>query len=324
MGSSKTQGQSSPSKKQKVKKKMKKFLSLILAGALLVGSVFALASCGKKEDPLAKPYNNYLAELQKGAKTGNGTLTVATSPDFAPMEFYDVAKTGSDAIVGFDILLANYIAKELGMKLEVKPMGFDAVMTAVDTKQADLGMSGFSWTADRAAAFNISEGYEAGDAASDQIVICKKGTTFADAAAFSGKKVGAQVSSLQELLTKEQLVTAGAELVTNANIDTLIESLKTGKVDAVALENGNATAILAANEDLELSGFKFEVDDMYKFNVVLVNKENNDLLAKVNAAIKKAKDAGLFKDWYDACQLYSGIATADELGFNDDGSKITE
>ena len=169
---------------------MKKFLSVLLAVALLATMALGLASCGSKDNEFNKAYNKYLAQV-KAPTNAEKTLTVATSPDFAPLEFYDTAKSGQDAIVGFDILLANYIAKELNMKLVIKPIGFDAVMTAVQTGQADLGMSGFSWTADRAESFNISDGYEAGEAASDQIIITKKGVTMSTAADFAGKKVGA-------------------------------------------------------------------------------------------------------------------------------------
>ena len=53
-------------------------------------------------------------------------LTVALSPDFAPMEFIDTSKSGQDQYVGFDVTLAKFIADELGMDLEIKAMSFDA------------------------------------------------------------------------------------------------------------------------------------------------------------------------------------------------------
>ena len=39
-----------------------------------------------------------------------GKLTVATSPDFAPYEFYAVDESGTPQLAGFDIALAQYIA----------------------------------------------------------------------------------------------------------------------------------------------------------------------------------------------------------------------
>lgn len=298
---------------------MKKLLSLLLALATVFAVCVAATSCSQS-DSLDKAYNNYLASV-KAPDDATETLTIATSPDFAPMEFYDLAK---DQVVGFDILLANAIAKSLNKKLVIKPMGFDAVMTAVETGNADLGLSGFSWTPERAKSFNISDGYEAGDAASDQVLIVPKGkgATYTTAESFSGMKIGAQISSLQELLTNEQLVTKGAKLSSFAKVDDAVEALKTGKVDAVAVENGNSNAILSANPDLEKASFQFDVIDMYKYNVILINKSNDALLNSVNEILADLKAQGVFGEWYDACKVYSGVATADDLGFDDNGNKI--
>ena len=123
---------------RKKKKKMKKIISAILAVAIIALSVFTLASCKKNNDDTP-------------------TLTVAFSPDFAPMEFVDSSQKGDDKYVGFDILLTYYIAKELGMKVELKPMSFDAVLMAVETGAVDLGISGFSWTPERAETYRLSD-----------------------------------------------------------------------------------------------------------------------------------------------------------------------
>ena len=125
---------SSPTKK-KEENKMKKIISLVLAAVLLCCSAFALASCGDEEE----------------------TFVVAMSPDFAPMEFVDTTKSGNDKYAGFDVLLANYVAKELNKKLIIKPMSFDACMAAVQAGNVDAAISGFSWTAERAEKFEITD-----------------------------------------------------------------------------------------------------------------------------------------------------------------------
>ena len=130
------------------------------------------------------------------------TLTVAMSPDFAPMEFVDTSKTGQDQFVGFDITLAKYLAEELGLTLEIKPMSFDACQTAVQLGSVDMSISGFSWTAEREENYLLSDYYIAGDNETQQSVITVKAKegTVTEAAGFSGWKVGAQAASLQEKL----------------------------------------------------------------------------------------------------------------------------
>ena len=307
---------------------MKKIISLILVAVLAICSVFALGSCGGNgDDNLSAAYDNALAAIgYNDADYANAeTLVVAMSPDFAPMEFYDTAKSGNDAIVGFDVLLAKFIAKELGMKLVIDPMSFDASMAAVASGNADLAISGFSWTAERAETFLISDYYVAGENETEQILIttaAKKAEFTADKADFSGLKIGAQGGSLQELLVNEQLVTKGAELELYININDAATALATGEIDALAVAKGNGEAL--ANGSIVLSDYFFEVEEKYKNNVILLNKNDAELLDLVNGALAKAMAADLYDGWYEACQIYAEVKTLDELGYDDEGNKITE
>lgn len=281
---------------------MKKIISIVLAAIMLVGT-FTFVSCGND---------------------ASDTLVVAMSPDFAPLEFYDTSKSGSDAIVGFDVLLSNFIAKELGKKLVIKPMDFYACMSAVQTGSADLGISGFAWTADRAENFLISDYYVAGEGNNtDQIVITLAGNTYTKAEDFNGKKVGAQGGSLQQLLVTEQLVSAGAEIVKFDSTSDALTALKGGQIDAFAVAKVNGDAFIAQNDGVvDYSGFKFEIDEKYKNNVILLNKSQQSLLEEVNKALAKAMAANLYDAWLNACKTYSDITTIDENGYDENGNKI--
>ena len=291
--------------------------------ALLVTAAFSFTSC-KEEESLSAAYDKALAAIDYDASKYTETLTVAMSPDFAPMEFVDLAKKGDAKYVGFDVLLATYIAKELGMKLVISPMAFDACTAALDTDKADLAISGFSWTAERAEYYAISDWYEAGENESDQVLIAKKDKTINADTDFSGMVIGAQGASLQKILVEEQLVTKGAEIKLYESLNDALAALETGKIDALAVAKGNGEAFAASSDAVALTDFYFEVDELYKNNVILLNKADTELLAKVNAALAKAKAAGLYDTWYEACQIYSEVKTIDELGYDENGNKITE
>ena len=255
-------------------------------------------------------------------KAGNKKLTVAMSPDFAPMEFVDTSKSGQEQYVGFDVTLANFLADELGMELEIKPMSFDACMTAVQLGSVDMAISGFSWKPDRAENFLLSDYYIAGDNETEQSVItvkAKEGALTTEAS-FGGLKVGAQTSSLQEQLVKDSLIPAGAELVVYKSIDDAVLALQTGKIDALAVAHGNGEAIIANNPDIAFTGFDFDVDPKYENNVILLNKNSGELLEKVNAALAKAMAAGYYDGWYEDAKALAGIPTASEISYNDDGT----
>lgn len=274
---------------------MKKIITLALA-VLMLASL--LAGCGSKAE----------------AKV----LKVALSPDFAPMEFVDASKSGQDQYVGFDVTLANYIADELGMELQIMPMSFDACQTAVSTGNVDMSISGFSWTEERAQNYNLSDHYQAGENETEQILItlASNGDKYADAASIEGLKVGAQTASLQESLTQAQL--PNAELVVYSDITTGLMQLKKGDFDVMAVADGNGDSIIASNPDIAKTGFKFEVDDESTDNVILIQKGNDDMLKKVNEILGKAKAAGLYEGWYAEAKELAGIGI--EVSYDDNGN----
>ncbi len=83
----------------------------------------------------------YLAKIKQ-----KGKIVVATSPDWPPFEFID-PKTNK--IVGYEVDIMNEVGKRLGVKVEWKPMDFDAIIQAVKNGEVDMGVSGFSVTPDR-------------------------------------------------------------------------------------------------------------------------------------------------------------------------------
>ena len=254
------------------------------------------------------------------------TLKVATSPDFAPMEFVDSSKKGQESYVGFDITLAKYIAEGLGKELEIVPMSFDACQVAVEVGSVDMSISGFSWTAKRAENYNMSDYYYAGDNETEQTIVTTKANEgkFTSAADFSGKKIAAQTASLQLDLCKEQLP-ADCEIVEVGDLTTAFLQLQNGDFDGIAVAVGQAKVFISNNaETTALSGFDFEVDPKSVGNVVLMPKGADELTAKVNEILAKAYNEGLYEKWYaDALEL-SGVETAQEVSDDDDGNVASD
>ena len=302
---------------------MKKLLAILLAALMLI----SFAACGETQASEAVAWDKYAKEYKANGKSG--TLTVALSPDFAPMEFYDLAKNGTDAIVGFDVILAKYLATGLDMTLELKPMSFDACQAAVQSGNVDIAISGFSWTAEREQNYEITDYYIAGDNETQQSIICRKEdegkwTTPAD---YAGLKIGYQGASLQEVLVNSTFGSMADVDISGvySDIGTAVEALKAGNIDALAVAHGNGEAIISSAPDaVGFTGFDFDVDPKYENNVCLIQKGNTDLLNKVNELLGKALAEDLYSGWYDASKVYAGVSTLDELGFDDNGNKITE
>ena len=282
---------------------MKKIIALVLALVLL--AALCLGGCAKKEEQ--KP------DAPK-------TLTVAISPDFAPMEFVDTTKTGQDQYVGFDVTLAKYIAEQMGRTLVIKPMSFDACQAAVQTGSVDMSISGFSVTAERAENYNLSDYYYAGENETEQAIITTKDRegTMTTADAFAGLKVGAQTASLQMNLVKEQLPDT-VKIMEFSDLGTAVEALRNGNIDALAVAKGNGDAIIANNDALAFTGFEFEVSEEAENNVILLKKGADDLTRQVNEILAKALAEGLYGPWYEEAKALAGIETSAEIGYDDQG-----
>ena len=278
---------------------MKKIVSLLLA--ILMLAVCCLGGCAKKE-------------------AAQATLTVAISPDFAPMEFVDTSKTGQDQYVGFDVMLAKYIAQEMGRTLVIKPMSFDACQAAVQTGTVDMSISGFSVTAERAENYNLSDYYYAGENETEQAIITTKdnGGKWTKAEDFAGLTVGAQTASLQMNLCNEQLPDT-VNIKEFSDIGTAVEALRNGNIDALAVAKGNGDAIIANNDALAFTGFEFEVSEEAENNVILLKKGADELTKQVNEILAKALAAGLYGPWYEEAKKMAGIETAAEVGYDDQG-----
>ena len=279
---------------------LKKRIAFLLCVVLLL----SLAACGRP------------AEDREIKTVADGRLTVAFSPDFAPMEFVDLTKEGQDMYVGFDVTLAKFIAENLRLQLVLVPMSFDACQKAVAEGTVDLSISGFSWSEDRERDYNLSDYYYASINEDAQVLITLTGTgeKFADAENLAGARIGAQKSSLQKDLTAAQL--PNSELIQFSNLDDAVEALKQGDYDCIAVADGNADAIIAAHPEIVKSGFQFTVTEKQRGNIILLQKGNDELTVLVNNILKKAEM--YYETWYADARSTAGIETS----YDDEGNLI--
>ncbi len=114
---------------------------------------------------------NYIGDDTKGqspyespadVSRDNGTLVVATNATFEPYEYME-----NGEVVGIDIDIAQAICDKLGMELQVDNIEFDAIITAVQSGRADIGIAGMTVTEDRLQSIDFTDTY----ATSTQVII---------------------------------------------------------------------------------------------------------------------------------------------------------
>ena len=261
-------------------KKMKKLFCAALAAAMLMAT---MSGCGSSQNRLEKILES-------------GKLVLATSPDFAPLEFEDLS-SGEAQYVGSDIELAKYIAEKLGVELEISAMDFSAVQAAIPSGQADIAISGFAKTEERAQNMELSTPFNITEDGGQTVLVAKgQGANYTAAEDFSGLQIGAQNGSLQYNLVSSQLP-EDVEIVPVGSLNDGVLMLETGKIDALASDLSNAELLLESHDGIETTDFMFEYDS--EGNVAAVKKGETELIEAVNEIIEEVNELGLYDQWKD-------------------------
>ena len=285
----------------------------IFAGALAAVMAVSLAACGSSStaDTTAAETESAAEESTEAAEsTGSdietveaGKLTVATSPDFAPYEFYAIDENGTPQLAGFDMDLAQYIADYLGLELEVVPMDFDGTIMELQQGNVDLGMAGYSPSPEREEVMDFSDIYITGG----QSFVCRKDNadkfTSLEDTNNADCIIGAQVGSIQAGLAKEN--SPEADIIEMAKVTDIIADLLAGKMDGAYIETMVAESYAKNYPELEVV---LNVPYDAEGSVVGVKKGNEALLKGVNEAIAKCIEDGTLNDY---------VAKANELASGD-------
>lgn len=133
----------------------------------------------QSEGVVADIIKNYIGDDTKGktpyvspndVDRSNGTLTMATNVGFPPYEYFENGEP-----TGIDVDMAQAIADKLGMELVITDMEFDAIIMAVQSGKADIGVAGMTVTEDRLKNIDFTDSYTT----AKQVIIVKDKTVVA-------------------------------------------------------------------------------------------------------------------------------------------------
>lgn len=212
-----------------------------------------------------------------------GTFIIALNAGYPPFE--TVGEDGKPQ--GFDIDLANEVAKDLGVKLEIKNVKWDGIIGVLRTGKADAIFSGMSVTEERKAVVLFSEPYfNVG-----QVVLKRKGDerikshtdlndpkfTIAVEASTTGEQACKKVLPKAKLLRLEKVDQACVALIQN-------------KADAVVFDNAFLLDFVNRREKDDVEGIwkQFTFEDI----AVAMRQDSPKLQAAVNKTLKRLRESG--------------------------------
>jgi len=244
------------------------------------GGAEAPATETPAEEPAAEDPANALEAIK-----ASGQLRVGTSADYPPYEFHKIVD-GKDEIIGFDIEIIKAVAADLGVELVLTDMGFDGLLTALQSGNIDMVISGMTPTPERAEAVDFSDVYYT--AVQKVIVRAADKATYTTIESLAGKKVGAQLGAIQEGIVKDQM--PQSELRALSKLPDLVLDLKSGNVEALVVEEPVANAYIAANPELVLADVQLAQDEAG--SAIAMPKGSPELVEAVNATLKRLADEG--------------------------------
>ena len=274
---------------------MKKFLSLVIATTLSLSLVACSSSQNTNESSSQSTVssenttdgsnesnnNSALAKIKE-----KGELIMATSPDYPPYEF-KIMEDGKEKVVGFDISIAEEIAKDMGVDLRVLELDFNGLLVSLNANKADIVMAGMTPDEGRVKAVDFSEIYYLAE--QGIMVSTDNKDSLNTLESLAGKKVGVQKGSVQEKIATEQL--PDAKIVSLVKLPNIILELKAGNIDAAIVELPVAEGYVKQYPDLAISDAK--VADETGGSAIAIKKGNQDIVEQVNSTIKRLQDEGL-------------------------------
>ena len=244
--------------------------------ALILAAIMLLAACSSPDSKEQSTAWDNIKEEE--------IIKVATSGTLYPTSYHEQE---TNDLTGFDVEIVKEVAKRLDLSVEFTEMGFDGMLTAVQTGKVDMAANDIGITEERKEKFALSTPYKF----SYGTAIVRKDdlSGIESINDLEGKKAaGAATTNFMKLAKKK-----GAEEVIydNATNEQYLRDVETGRTDVILNDVYLQRLALAAFPELDLT-IHPDIQYMPSEGGLLMNKENEQLIKNVNEVIKEMLEDG--------------------------------
>lgn len=251
-----------------------------------------------------------LEEINQELETP-GVLRVGMEANYAPFNWSQTsASNGGIAISnsngeyanGYDAQIAQRLADELGLELEIVKLEWDGLPPALQSGKIDAIIAGMSPTPERAQQIDFTDSYYE----SDIVLVVRSDSEYAEADSledFAGARVTGQLNTFHYDLVEE--IPDVERQTAMDSFPTMISSVLSDKSDAYVSERPGAMAAVAANSDLSYVTFAegegFDTSDV-NTSIAVGTRKDSGLTTYINdvlATIPQAERDQLMQDMVD-------------------------
>ena len=188
------------------------------------------------------------------------TFVVGMECGYAPFNWQTSQETdtsvslgGAGYADGYDVRVAQYLADELGMELEIKKIDWDGLLVGLEGGEIDAIIAGMTSDEEREQGADFTTPYYDSEG---MIMIVRKDSeeaTYTDVQQFTGKNiVGQKGTNYDTVIDQIQ----GVNHVTpKKTYPEMVVALQQGDVDGITAEMAVAQGVLEANPDLTVVRF---------------------------------------------------------------------
>ncbi|WP_418910617.1 amino acid ABC transporter substrate-binding protein/permease [Arthrobacter koreensis] len=230
----------------------------------------------------------FAATSPAAGEAAGKTYTIGTDTTFAPFEFRE-----NGELVGIDIDLMNAIAEDQGFSVEIRSLGFDAALQALQSNQVDGVIAGMSITEERQKVFDFSDPYfESGI----QMAVAENNNDVSGYEDLEGKRVAVKTGTEGQAFAESIKDQYGFDVIAFAQSAQMYDDVKAGSSVAVfddypvlayGIKSGNGLKTVTDKEVGSSYGFAVNADT------------NPELLEAFNAGLADLRESGEYDEILD-------------------------
>ena len=245
---------------------MKKALLFTLIAALL------LTSCAKNQEATG----DHLARIKQ-----QGQIVVAMEGTWAPWTYHDE----SDALVGYDVEVANAIAGKLGVKASFVEGEWDGLFAGLDADRYDLVVNGVDITEERSRKYEFTTPYAYNKTA---VIVSSDRNDIKSFEDLKGKKTANTISSTYAEVAESY----GADVTGVDDLNQTFQLLITGRIDATLNAEMTYYDYMKAHPDAKIKIADLSKDATHVAIPVKKGEDSASLVEAINRALEELKADG--------------------------------